>query len=376
MSNGQNAVEIPENHAFDVDVLEKFLKGVPSIGLKGNLAAKKFDYGQSNPTFLLESTEYHDGADPSQRWVMRKKPPGKLIKGAHAVEREYRIMETLGKVGFEVPTMHVLCEDNDVIGTPFYIMEFCEGRIVANTLEDVPKSDRKAAMFAMVHTLGDLHKFDPTEIGLMEGKPYGKLTGFYERQIATMKRTSEAQVAAAKGKLSQMARMDDLLQAFAANMPDDESAIVHGDFKPDNNILHPTEAKVIGLIDWELSTIGHPLSDLANFTLPYSSPPDHFYGSIDLSPDSGIPSLDELMQEYCKAAGRPYPIPNWKFFVAFAWLRLAVILHGIAARATQGVASQAVSGSDMMVLAESTAELSWKIISGELPLIAGDTSKL
>jgi aminoglycoside phosphotransferase (APT) family kinase protein len=301
---------------------------------------------------------------------MRKKPPGKIIKGAHAVDREYRIMKTLGDAGFEVPTMHMLCEDDSVIGSAFYVMQFVEGRILGNDLAEVEPQERTPTMFAIIGTLAKLHSFDPHKVGLLGGdKPYGKDGGFYERQIQTMKRTAEAQVAKAEGKIKQLFRLEGLLKAFAANMPSDISTVIHGDFKPDNCILGSSSPTVIGLIDWELSTIGHPLSDLANVTLAYTSPKNFpVYPSFDMSNGSGIPPLEDVLKEYCRVSGMSYPIQNWNFYTAFAWFRLSVIIHGIAARASQGQASNAIAGSDvLMQAADFCGELSWSVING-LPL--------
>jgi aminoglycoside phosphotransferase (APT) family kinase protein len=305
------------------------------------------------------------------------------LQGAHAVEREYRIMRTLGAEGFTVPTMHLLCEDDAVLGSSFYVMQFVEGLIVPNDLADLLPAQRKPALFSMIGTLAQLHAFDPTALGLLGGEaPYGKQGGFYARQIKTMKRTAEAQVAAAAGKITQLDRLPDLLAAFEANMPDDVSTVIHGDFKPDNCILDAgggsTPPRVIGLIDWELSTIGHPLSDLANITLPYTSPQDFpIYPTFDLTEGSGVPPIEEVLQEYCRVSGLDYPIQNWKFYVSFAWFRLAVIIHGIAARSTLGQASNAMASSDVMLqAAQYLGELSWSVISGEPMPDITITSKL
>jgi aminoglycoside phosphotransferase (APT) family kinase protein len=297
---------------------------------------------------------------------MRKKPPGKIIKGAHAVDREFRIMKTLGLNGFEVPTMHMLCEDDSVVGSSFYVMQFVEGRILSNDLKELEPKDRTPTLFSIIGTLGKLHSFDPHKIGLLGGdKPYGKDGGFYERQIQTMKRTAEAQVEKAEGKIKQIGRLPQLLEAFEANMPSDVSTVIHGDFKPDNCILDPSSPNVIGLIDWELSTIGHPLSDLANVTLPYTCPADFpIYSTFDMSEGSGIPACEDVLKEYCRVSGMSYPIQNWSFYVAFAWFRLSVIIHGIAARLAKGEASQALASSDLMMsAADYCGELSWCVLN-------------
>jgi len=334
----QDTVEVEERLRFDERALERFLTKTLH-GFEGTIAVKKFGFGASNPTYLVTTSA-------GQRYVLRKKPPGKLIKGAHAVEREFRVMSALGQNGFEVPKTHCLCEDPEVIGTPFYVMSFVKGKISDNGLTKIPAEQRRAAMIAIVQTLAKLHKYDPAQLGLMEaGKAFGQSRGFYERQIKTMTRTSENQVSASGGKVGQLEAMPELLAQFALHMPEDRSCVIHGDYKPDNVVLSEDvngSPKVLGILDWELSTIGHPLSDMANLCLPY-----HLgeigsllnYGPFDLSEDSGVPSEEEVLRAYCEATSVPFPIPDWSFYVAFACLRLAVIVQGVAMRASTGQGS-------------------------------------
>lgn len=341
----QETVDIEERLRFDERSLERFLaERLP--GFEGSIAAKKFGYGASNPTFLLSTSA-------GQKYVLRKKPPGKLIKGAHAVEREYRVMKALGDAGFEAPRMHLLCEDENVIGTAFYVMDFVKGQIPDNGLHKLEPELRRPAFLAIVAVLAKLHSYDPAALGLLEsGRAFGKMGGFYERQIATMSRTSEAQVAGSKGKVAPMQSMRPLLALFAANLPEDRSCVVHGDWKPDNVILSEGEGRplVLAVLDWELSTIGHPMSDLANMCLPYHLGPLGGmlnYPPFDLAEGSGVPTEEEVHMAYCSATGLPFPIADWNFFVAFSAYRLAVIVQGVAMRASLGQASQKAAGAQV-----------------------------
>mmetsp|Transcript_36835 Transcript_36835/g.67953 ORF Transcript_36835/g.67953 Transcript_36835/m.67953 type:complete len:375 (+) Transcript_36835:60-1184(+) len=334
---GQTTVDVDERLRFDERSLERFLDGALP-GFQGSITVKKFGYGASNPTYFVSTSS-------GQKYVLRKKPPGKLIKGAHAVEREFRVMKALCNAGYEAPPMHLLCEDDSVIGTPFYIMGFVKGQIVDNGLHKLPVKHRRSAMFAIVESLAKLHRYDAKALGLMEaGNAFGQDGGFYERQIKTMSRTSEMQVSGSDGKVAAFESMPALLKLFAANMPQDRSCVVHGDWKPDNVILSDGEGppSVLAVVDWELSTIGHPLSDLANMCLPYYLGPMGTalkYPPFDLTEGGGNASEEEVHQAYCKAAGLPFPIADWTFFIAFSIFRLAVIVQGVAMRWSKGQGS-------------------------------------
>lgn len=326
---GQDTAEVEERHRFDEASLARYLAKEVS-GFDGSLAVRKFGFGQSNPTFFLSNRD--------KKYVLRKKPAGKLIKGAHAVDREFRVMRALGNAGFKVPKMHVLCEDESVIGTSFYVMDFVQGRIVDNGLDKLPLEQRKPAMLAIVQTLAKLHSYDPAALGLVNVEhAFGKVGGFYSRQISTMTRTSEMQAS----KVAPLQSMPALLKLFEANMPEEKSCVVHGDWKPDNMILSDgSSPHVLAVLDWELSTIGHPMSDLANMCLPFHLGP---IGRMVSYPEfgDGCFSEEEVHKAYCEAAGIPFPIAHWSFFVAFSAFRLGVIAQGIAMRAVQGTASQA-----------------------------------
>mmetsp|Transcript_87120 Transcript_87120/g.154180 ORF Transcript_87120/g.154180 Transcript_87120/m.154180 type:complete len:380 (+) Transcript_87120:45-1184(+) len=342
---GQDTFDVEERLRFDEEALERFLvsKGLPGVA-GGPLRVKKFGYGQSNPTYFLETAG-------GQKYVLRKQPPGRIIKGAHAVDREFRVIKAVGEAGYQVPSAHLLCENTDIIGTSFYVMSFMKGQIPDNGLLTLPKEHRKPVMRSIVQSLAKLHSYDPKKLGLTEGeKPFGKIGGFYKRQISTMSRTSEAQVKGAGGKVPPLERMPELLQLFEANMPEDRSCIIHGDWKPDNVILTDVDGQVpevMAVVDWELSTIGHPMSDLANLCLPYHL--QHLggivgYTVIDWEADDSLPSEEEVHKTYCEASGVPYPIAGWSFFVAFSCFRLSVIIQGVAMRAATGTASSAHAG--------------------------------
>lgn len=363
---GQQYGEV--RHAFNVEALNKYLStNVPAIATP--VTVKQFAFGQSNPTYIL-----FDRNDT--RYVLRKKPPGSLLSStAHAVEREYRILKAVHSYTASlpenssdrvpVPEVFCLCEDKEIVGTAFYIMQFINGRIFEDYrfLQLDSKEERKKCWLSAIDTLSALHRIDPTKIGLGD---YGKTSGFYTRQMKSLGKVSAVQAKVEEkdqpGKtVGDLPGIDKFLQWFCTNMPKDENTIVHGDYKIDNLIFHPTEPKVIGILDWELSTLGHPLSDLANLLQPYSIPcdnPDSINnpsiweksrreGSLLLSlgnlteQQSPVPLESTLIKRYCEQSKRVYPVPNWTAAKAWAWFRLAVIAQGIAARNAQGQASSA-----------------------------------
>ncbi|SPO31870.1 related to Phosphotransferase enzyme family domain protein [Ustilago trichophora] len=385
---GQQYGEV--RHAFNVDALNLYLKAnVASIA--SPVTVKQFSFGQSNPTYILFDTN-------QTRYVLRKKPPGSLLSStAHAVEREYRILKAVHTYTASlppnspdrvpVPEVFCLCEDNDIVGTPFYIMQFITGRIFEDYrfLQLASKAERAACWFSAIDTLAALHRINPASIGLGD---YGKTSGFYTRQMKSLGKVSSIQAKVQDKDTSQpvgpLPGIERFLTWFSSNMPSDENTIVHGDYKIDNLIFHPTEPRVIGILDWELSTLGHPLSDLANLLQPYSIPctnPDLINepsiweesrkkGSLllslgNLAPQiSPVPVESDLIKQYCKASNRQYPIQNWTAAKAWAWFRLAVISQGIAARNAQGQASSAqakVYGSKFPMCAQNC----WVVIEGD-----------
>jgi aminoglycoside phosphotransferase (APT) family kinase protein len=314
------------HHAFDADALSRWMEAHVE-GYVGPLDIQQFKGGQSNPTYLLNT--------PAVRYVLRRKPPGETIKGAHAVEREARVMSALIGTGFPVPRVFALCTDDAVIGSWFFVMEMIDGRIFWDaTLPHVPAAEKPAYFAAMNGTLATLHQIDPAAVGLGD---YGNAGNFFERQIARWSRQYLADEAAGRD-----ANMDRLVAWLPDHIPEgDDRAIVHGDFRCDNMIFHPTEPRIVAVLDWELSTIGHPLADFANHAMMYRMPPDIVAGlaGADLAA-LNIPTEADYVAMYCRETGRA-EIPDWEFYMAFNFFRLAAIFHGIKGRAIRGTASSA-----------------------------------
>lgn len=355
---GQTTMEIPAKLQFDVRALSEFMqKHIKRFG--GTLSARKFGMGQSNPTFLLT-------ASSGQNYVMRKQPAGKLITGAHRVDREAQVISALHKHNFPVPEVYALCTDSSVLGSMFYIMSFNKGVIPDNGMISQPETMRGPMLLSMARTLAHLHSFDVNAIGLAD---YGKQSGFYDRQIKTMLKVSEQQVKGGQGRVEPIPRLSELLKWFETHMPPDRTSIVHGDYKPDNIVFKEGTSEIIAVLDWELSTVGHPFSDLANLLLPYHFPRGAVYPSFFVKDGqllAGVPPESELIQAYCKAAGVPVP-ENWGFFVAFAVFRLAVILQGVCMRAVNGQASSSAAISPEMSgpMLNLFSGIIWSVISKE-----------
>ena len=295
-------------------------------GFSGPLEIAQFKGGQSNPTYRLST--------PAARYVLRRQPPGQLLKGAHAVDREARVMTALGGTGFPVPRVFGLCEDPSVIGSSFFVMELVEGRIFWEATLDVPREDRPAYFDAMNRTLAALHQIDAEVVGLAD---YGRPGNYFARQIARWSRQYHEDVDAGRHP-----GMDRLVEWLPANIPaGEESAIVHGDYRCDNLIFHPTEPRVVAVLDWELSTLGHPLADFAYHAIMYRMPADIVAGlkGADLQA-LNIPSEADYIAAYCARTGRA-SIPAYDFYVAFNLFRLAAIFHGIKGRVIRGAAASA-----------------------------------
>lgn len=321
--------EVRPNHRFDQARLEAWL--ADSIeGFRLPLDVRQFNRGASNPTFLLTT--------PGARYVLRKKPPGRLLPSAHQVDREFRVMQALGGIGFPVPAMRALCQDDGVIGQAFYVMDFLEGRIFRDArLPGLPPAERAALYDALNATLARLHAVDWRAAGL-EG--FGRPGNYFERQIARW----TAQYRGAQSE--DIADMERLIDALPARIPaDDTVTIAHGDYRPENVMFHLTEPRVVAVLDWELSTLGHPLADLAYNCILYHSHSDS-WGSllgVDLEA-AGIPSEADYVAAYCARAGRA-GIEDFDFFLAFALFRLAAIGQGVFKRNQDGIGN-ADAGAD------------------------------
>lgn len=323
---------VRDAHRFDEERLRAWMEANVD-GFAGPMTVEQFSGGQSNPTFKLST--------PGAEYVLRRKPPGELLKGAHAVDREAKVQRALGEVGFPVPKIHGLCTDESVIGTWFYVMDMTVGRIFwESTFPGVPTADRSAYFDAMNETLARLHNIDPGAIGLGD---YGRSGNYLERQIGRWSKQYLADDLA--GRLPDM---DMLVEWLPQHIPaGDETAIVHGDYRVDNMIFHPTEPRVLAVLDWELSTLGHPLADFTYHLMMYRSPPEFSggIGGLDLAA-LGLPSESEYVDAYCRRTGRS-GIENLDFYIAYNLFRLGAIVHGIKGRALRGNAASAAA--DLLV---------------------------
>ena len=335
---------VGERLRFDEGALERWMDEHVA-GFRGPLSISQFKGGQSNPTYRLDS--------PRGAYVLRRKPPGKILPGAHAVEREYRVLAALGREGFPVPRVHALCEDANVIGTPFYVMDMVPGRIVWDArFPGLGNGDRAAHFDAMNATIARLHSFDPDALGLGD---YGKASGFVERQVA---RWSKQYLGDTDG--GRLEAMDKLVDWLGKHLPPDsgESRVAHGDFRCDNMIFDTKEPVVRAVLDWELSTLGDPVADFTYHLLMYRMPERIFSGLAGVDLEAlGIPSEDEYVATYCRRTGRE-SLPNKDYLVVFCMFRLAAILHGIKGRLARGNASSA-HAAQMVERLEPLADLAW-----------------
>ncbi|MCH8131179.1 MAG: phosphotransferase family protein [Myxococcales bacterium] len=315
--------EIREKHRFEVGRLEDFLSDrLP--GFRRPLDVSQFKGGQSNPTYALSC--------PGGRYVMRRKPPGKLLPSAHAVDREYRVISALNRVGYAVPKAHVLCEDPDVIGTSFYVMERVEGRVLWDPLMPEQSPDeRRAISDSFIETMTRLHAVDFEAIGLAE---FGRPGNYYARQIGRWTKQYRA------SETEEIGAMERLMEWLPEHVPEDDSVgIVHGDFKLDNLVIHPTEPRIVAVLDWELSTLGHPLADLT-YALSARQIPMSPFASLDDAElrSRGVLTVEETVDAYCRHTGRAC-VSDLDFYFAFHLFRSAAILQGIVGRVRDGTAA-------------------------------------
>lgn len=310
-------------HPIDTAALATYLRRHVAP-FSGEVTVEQFQGGQSNPTHRVVAGE--------RRYVLRRKPPGPLLPSAHAVDREYRVMTALAGTEVPVPKCHALCAEASVIGTPFYVMEYVEGRVLWDpTLPGMTPAERAAHYDELNRVIAALHRVDVQAVGLAD---YGKPGNYVERQVARWSRQYQAAVG---DRIPSMERLIEWLPRHVP--PSDETAIVHGDYRIDNLIFHPREPRVLAVLDWELSTLGHPLSDFAYHVMAWRLEPQQFRGlkGFDLR-SLGIPTEEEYIAMYCRRTGRA-AIPGWDTYLIFNMFRIAAILHGVLARALQGNAA-------------------------------------
>jgi aminoglycoside phosphotransferase (APT) family kinase protein len=317
-------------------------------GFAGPVEVQQFAGGQSNPTFLVKSADH--------RYVLRRKPPGKLLPSAHAVDREYRVITALAGTEVPVAKTFALCEDAAVIGSAFYVMDYVEGRLFWDAaLPEVPAPARRAIYEEMTRVIAALHAVNYAAVGLAD---YGKPGHYIERQVA---RWTQQYRASATESIDAMER---LIEWLPKHIPDDEqTSIVHGDFRLDNAIFHPREPKILAVLDWELSTLGHPLVDLAYLCMRYHLSADQFRGLGGVDPAAlQIPSEAECVADYCRRRRlAPVAPRDWTYYLAFNMFRLTGILQGVLARAIQGNASS-VTALEAGRRARPLAEQAWALV--------------
>ena len=314
---------VRDGHRFDEAVLAGYLQAaIPDFA--GPLTVRQFEGGQSNPTFQLIT--------PGRTYVMRKQPPGELLPSAHQVDREYRVMAGLAGTSVPVPKMYCLCEDPSVIGTKFYVMEFVQGRIFTETtLPSLTPAERRAIYLDLARVMAELHNVRPEAVGL---ESFGRPGNYFERQVS---RWSKQYIAS---KTEQLDAMDTLMEWLPRNIPEPgPTVIVHGDYRLGNALIHPTEPRIVAVLDWELSTLGDGLADLGYICQDYhgDSYNDAGLTGVDLQA-LGIPSEDELVAHYCKHAHRG-GIENWHFYLIYNMFRSAAIIQGVYKRGLDGNAS-------------------------------------
>ena len=329
MSVFEGAGEVRPGYELPLEALTAWLQD-HAEGFEGPITLSQFKGGQSNPTYRLDT--------PSGAYVLRRKPSGAILKGAHAVEREFRVISGLAKAGFPVARAVALCEDEAVIGSVFYVMSLVEGQIFWNpALPDLSREARAARFDALNATIARLHTLDPAEIGLAD---YGRPGNFFARQIERWSKQYLADEQAGRDP-----DMDRLIRWLPDHMPEDDgaSSIIHGDYRADNVIFDPDSATVKAVLDWELSTLGHPLGDFTYHLMMYRLPPHMIGGFAGEDLDAlGIPSEADYLAAYCRRTGRDVPAEaELRFLMAFNMFRLAAIFHGIKGRIARGTAASA-----------------------------------
>jgi len=329
--------------SLTIPALHDYLRQIGLCG-SGPVSVTRLTGGQSNPTYRV--------ACASQQYILRMKPSGPLLPSAHAIDREYRVMRALANTEVPVPKMLAYCEDSTVLGTAFYVMEFLDGRVLLDqTLPGMSPAERGAIYSEMSRVLATLHGVDYKAVGL---ESFGKPGNYFTRQIQRWSRQL------AESSLPISTSMQRLMEWLPEHVPPgDESSVVHGDYRLDNLIFHPTQARVIGVIDWELSTLGHPLADISYQCMSWHIPPSLWrgIGGVNLG-ELGLPSEAEYIQQYARATGRA-SIAHWDFYMAYNLFRMSAILHGIAQRAQAGNAAAADAVS-VGTKAAPLADIGWQ----------------
>jgi aminoglycoside phosphotransferase (APT) family kinase protein len=336
--------EVTARHRFDTAQLASYL-GEHLEGFSSPLDVKQFQGGQSNPTYLLTT--------PRKKYVMRSKPgpTAKLLPSAHAIEREFRVMSALGQHGIPVPAMRLLVDDESIIGRAFFVMDYVEGRIFwEQSLPGCTPVERTEIYDEMNRVIARLHSVDIDRAGLSD---FGKTGNYFARQIGRWSKQYRA------SETESIDAMNRLIEWLPLNIPGgDETTVVHGDYRMDNLIFDPTEPRIIAVLDWELSTLGHPLADFSYHCMSWHIPPGAFRGIAGLDHIAlGIPTESEYVERYKQRTGRT--IANWNFYLAYNLFRIAAILQGVYKRSTEGIASSdnAVESGKR---ARALAEIGWK----------------
>jgi aminoglycoside phosphotransferase (APT) family kinase protein len=352
MNTFEGTKPVAESHRFDVGALQAYLRAhLP--GFEGPLSVEQFKGGQSNPTFKLVT--------PTQAYVMRSKPGpvAKLLPSAHAIEREFRVMRALANTDVPVARMHLLCEDESLIGRAFYVMEHVDGRVLWDqSLPALDKPQRGAIYDEMNRVIAALHRVDPKAIGLAD---YGKPGNYFERQIARWSGQYQASIT------QPIDDMDRLIEWLPAHIPagardETQVTVVHGDFRLDNLIFHPSEPRVLAVLDWELSTLGHPLADFSYHCMAWHIPHTMGRGIGGLDAAAlGIPSEADYVRRYCERTQRSDAVAlaaDWNFYLAYNLFRIAAILQGIAKRVEDGTAAS-TQAREAGAGARPLAQLGW-----------------
>ena len=345
---------VAERMKVDLDALSAYMQKHVA-GFQGDLIIEQFKGGQSNPTFKLTSGD--------QRYVLRTKPApaAKLLPSAHAIDREFRVMDALSKAGFPAARQYALCEDESVIGRAFYIMEFVNGRVLWDqSLPGMTREQRTAHYGEMNRVIAQLHSLDYKAVGL---ETFGKPGNYFQRQIDRWIRQYKA------AETEHIPAMESLIEWLPKNIPDGEiTTIVHGDYRLDNMIFHPTEPKILAVLDWELSTLGHPLADFSYHCMSWHITPGLFrgIGGLDLKA-LGIPPLDDYIALYSQRTGITVNKHDFRFYLAYNMFRMAGILQGIMKRYQDGTAAseQALKNGQA---AKPMAIMGWEYASGERPV--------